>query len=87
MFAYTGSNRFGESKHPKINKFNRPSPGDYEYSYYEEERLPVSGAVFMSETEREVFRAQKKPPGPAFYNAPKVSKTKSFHLNAGKWVN
>jgi hypothetical protein len=86
MFSATDTDRFGGNINPKVAK-RRPAPGDYEYSFREDEKYPVSGAVFMSETERKMINAIKKPPGPAYYNLKAKAKKKSFHLNTNKtWL-
>ena len=85
MFANNGKDRFGKSKLPKVvNSF--PAPGDYEPEY-REGKVGVSGAVFMSESERGWIRSASKPPGPAFYKPVLQQKKKSFHLKpSNKWV-
>jgi hypothetical protein len=86
MFSSTGNDRFGKQFRSKVGR-KRPAPGDYEYSFREEETLPVSGAVFMSETDRQILKVAKKPPGPAYYSIKQKPKKKSFHLNSTRtWL-
>ena len=86
MFSYTTTDRFGKSVAPRVHDA-RPSPGDYQMNFVEEEPLPVSGAVFMSEADRALPKADKKPPGPAYYTTKPIQKKKTFHLNTAKnWL-
>jgi hypothetical protein len=85
MFANSGKDRFGKSKQPKVIQA-LPAPGDYEPNY-SPHKINVSGAVFMSESERIWLKTEKKPPGPAFYKPVIQTKKKSFHLKPNnKWV-
>jgi hypothetical protein len=85
-FTKTDPDRFGNPSKFRKNKETTPGPGSY-YSYSLKEKVSVSGAVFMSESEREVIKQPKKQPGPAFYRPTAIPKKKSFHLNSSKvWV-
>ena len=78
--------RFGQPLRPKRAKSGVPGPGAYTVSGEKREKLPVSGAVFMSESKRDDSFLSKAP-GPAFYRPVILPKKKSFHLNAErKWV-
>lgn len=78
--------RFGQPLRPKKTRNAVPGPGAYDLSRERKERLPVSGAAFMSESKRD-GHGTAKAPGPAFYRPTTVSKKKSFLLNAErKWV-
>lgn len=80
------TSRFGDTLRPKKANTDVPGPGHYEL-IRPEERVPVSGAVFMSESERFEFKTISKPPGPAYYKPTMVPRLKSFHLNANtQWV-
>jgi len=80
------TSRFGEALRPKKANAEAPGPGTYELARVIE-KSPVSGAVFMSESERFEFKLINKPPGPAYYKPTLVPKIKSFHLNANRqWV-
>lgn len=74
------SSRFGESLRSKNSSFEVPGPGTYQL-LKSQVKVPVSGASFMSESDRIVFCTAKKPPGPAYYKPVVVPKNKSFHLN------
>ena len=64
-----------------------PEPGSYSHVLEEREKVPVSGAVFMSESEREWLPGGKLHPGPAFYKAQLLPKKLSFLRNdSAKWV-
>lgn len=80
--------RFGQSINPKKTKELSPGPGSYDIipSLDSKEKQLVSGAVFMSESQRE-FLKPTRVPGPAFYKLQTNSHKKSFHLNPGQhWV-
>lgn len=85
MFAQSEKDRFGKATRPKVDS-ETPGPGQY----VKPEGVPkaqVSGAVFMSESERKWFTTEKKPPGPAFYKPMYQPKKKSFHLKPNNlWV-
>ncbi|CAG9318947.1 unnamed protein product [Blepharisma stoltei] len=86
MFIVGEVDRFGKPLRPRKKNDFMPGPGTYSMAK-SDEKLPVSGAVFMSESERAWFSTEKKPPGPAFYKPAPVPKKKSFHLNSNKmWV-
>lgn len=78
--------RFGmQTKVKKIHDFT-PGPGAY-YNLMAKDKSPVTGAVFMSESEREILKPPIKQPGPAFYKPIPVPKKKSYHLNANNvWI-
>lgn len=85
-FVKSESDRFGNAIKQKKNKDVTPGPGSY-YCYVIQEKNPVTGAVFMSETNREAAEKPKKQPGPAFYRPSPIPKKKSFHLNSSNlWV-
>ncbi|OMJ74870.1 hypothetical protein SteCoe_26123 [Stentor coeruleus] len=85
-FAKGDADRFGIPVKIKRTKDLTPGPGAYYYDS-SQDRLPVTGAVFMSESNREIIKSPLKQPGPAFYKPTPVPKKKSFHLNANKvWV-
>ena len=67
MFIQAESDRFGKYGPPKDLKADQPGPGAYDAKIKEAAKLPVSGAVFMSEAERAYLKPEGKPPGPAFY--------------------
>jgi hypothetical protein len=77
------SSRFGEQLRPKKTNTDVPGPGHYTLSK-PQDKVPVSGAVFMSESERFEFKTVKKPPGPAYYKPAVGPRKRSFHLNAGR---
>jgi len=80
--------RFGRSINPKKTKELSPGPGSYEIlpTLESKEKQLVSGAVFMSESQRE-FPRPTKVPGPAFYKVQTGLHKKSFHLNPEQhWV-
>jgi Sperm-tail PG-rich repeat len=78
MFASTEKDRFGQPVKPRVTEV-MPGPGHYAKPDAIS-KVPVSGAVFMSESERKCFTTEKKPPGPAFYKPMLQPKKKSFHL-------
>lgn len=85
MFVITEKDRFGKSSKPKIHDLS-PGPGQYVKPTIMG-KSQVSGAVFMSESERKWFNTNKKPPGPAFYKPMYQPKKKSFHLKPNNvWV-
>ena len=85
MFASSEKNRFGEAVKPRVSEYT-PGPGEYSKAAVVE-KAPVTGAVFMSESERKWFTTEKKPPGPAFYKPMMQPKKKSFHLKPNNiWV-
>ena len=85
-FIRTDVDRFGGTSKERRNKDITPGPGAY-YMYSVSEKNPVSGAVFMSESNRSVIKNPQKLPGPAFYQPVPVPKKKSFHLNSNKmWI-
>lgn len=79
--------RFGGSLKPRNSKESSPGPGSYDaLPPVRREKLLVSGAVFMSESQRDFVKATKVP-GPAFYTLPTGANKKSFHLNSEqRWV-
>ena len=80
--------RFGGSVKPGKSKESSPGPGAYDarLPQVHKEKLLVSGAVFMSETQRDFVKATQVP-GPAFYKLPTGPVKKSFHLNSElRWV-
>lgn len=86
MFVVSEYDRFGNSDNPRKKNQATPGPGAYQPPG-NQEKTAVSGAVFMSESERVWYGSNRKPPGPAFYKPSKVPKKKSFHLNSNKiWV-
>lgn len=85
-FPRSDVDRFGHPVRPKRARSGVPGPGAYDVNTNPKERLPVSGAAFMSESKRD-GRFGVKAPGPAFYRPSILPKRKSFHLNAErKWV-
>ena len=85
-FIQGDADRFGNPLKQKRNKDITPGPGSY-YCYISKEKAQVTGAVFMSESNREIIKQPHKQPGPAFYKPSPVPKKKSFHLNANNaWV-
>jgi len=86
-FFVSGIDRFGKALKQKKQPEERPGPGTYIKPSTTQEKFPVTGAVFMSETERNWVAINKKPPGPAFYKPNPVPKKKNFHLNSNKlWM-
>lgn len=86
MFVVGEVDRFGNPLRPKKKNDFTPGPGTY-VEPHSQDKIPVSGAVFMSESERAWFTTERRPPGPAFYKPSTVPKKKSFHLNSNKmWV-
>ena len=85
-FVKGDCDRFGRPLNVKKGNEATPGPGSY-YCYILKEKTKVAGAVFMSESEREVRPAPQRLPGPAFYKPSPVPKKKSFHMNASNmWV-
>lgn len=85
-FIIGDADRFGQSKNQKKGNDASPGPGAY-YCCITKEKAPITGAVFMSESSREVIPQPFKQPGPAFYKPAPVPKKKSFHLNSSHiWV-
>lgn len=88
-FSHNGLDRFGKTAH--IDKVKRPftstpGPGSYEIVQGSEDKAPISGSAFMSESGR-LQHQRRKIPGPAFYHPMQITKKKSFHLNAErKWM-
>jgi hypothetical protein len=86
MFVVSECDRFGNGANPRKKLQPTPGPGAY-HPKSDQEKVAVSGAVFMSESERIWYESNKKPPGPAFYKPSTVPKKRSFHLNTNKiWV-
>ena len=88
--SYTRSelDRFGGTMHTRKAMEPSPGPGYYEAKLplVHKEKLPVSGSVFMSETQRDLVKSNQVP-GPAFYAVPTSPKKKFFHLNSEqRWV-
>lgn len=81
-YTHEELDRFGRSVKVKKSKEDSPGPGSYDLPTREEKesKQPVSGAVFMSESQRDLLKGSKVP-GPAFYKIPEGLKKKSFHLN------
>ena len=85
-YSHQELDRFGQSIRSKRVQPVVPGPGAYNTPVLSPEKQPVSGAVFMSESQRE-FVKPTKVPGPAFYRPAISNKKKSFLLNpANKWV-
>lgn len=85
-YSHQELDRFGQAVRSRRTKQVIPGPGSYSTPLHSPEKQPVSGAVFMSESQREFVKSSKIP-GPAFYRPSLVSKKKSFLLNANnKWV-
>lgn len=87
-FSHTGLDRFGKTAQPKAKRpaTSTPGPGAYEVVTISEEKAPISGSAFMSESGR-LLHLRRRNPGPAFYHPMPASKKKSFHLNAErKWM-
>lgn len=83
VFVAGELDRFGQG--PKLGPAS-PGPGSYNTGK-QYEKAHLSGAVFMSESERDVFLAERRPPGPAFYKPTQQPKKKSFHLNINRnWL-
>ena len=61
--------------------FGAPGPGYYELEKDKKDKLLVSGAVFMSESERLCATIDSHKPGPAFYH-PLALQKRSFHFNS-----
>lgn len=86
MFVVSECDRFGHTANPRKKSQPTPGPGSY-HPKSAQDKVAVSGAVFMSESERIWYDSNKKPPGPAFYKPSPVPKKRSFHLNTNKiWV-
>lgn len=86
MFVVSEFDRFGKTNNPRKKNSSTPGPGAYQPPS-NQEKTAVSGAVFMSESERVWYGSNRKPPGPAFYKPSAVPKKKSYHLNTNKiWV-
>lgn len=88
--SYTLSelDRFGGTIHTRKAKESSPGPGHYEAKLplVHKEKLPVSGSVFMSETQRDLVKSNHVP-GPAFYEVSTSPRKKVFHLNLEqRWV-
>jgi len=85
FFIKSEADRFGHSSKPTLKPW--PEPGSYSQVLVERDKVPVSGAVFMSESEREWIRGGQMHPGPAFYKAQLLPKKLSFLRNdSAKWV-
>lgn len=85
FFIKSDLDRFGRSSKPNLRAW--PEPGSYSQGLEERDRVPVSGAVFMSESEREWIKKGQMHPGPAFYKAQLLPKKLSFLRNdSSKWV-
>lgn len=86
QFIKNDMDRFGRQIKDKKPKEVLPGPGSY-YLDVIKEKVPVSGAVFMSESNRVLIKDPNKQPGPAFYRPAPIPKKKSFHLNSNKlWI-
>jgi hypothetical protein len=86
QFMKSDIDRFGAPVKEKKTKDMTPGPGAY-YLETIQEKVQVSGSVFMSESNRGIIKEPLKQPGPAFYRPVPVPKKKSFHLNANKvWI-
>ena len=85
VFIPSEMDRFGNN--PKSQLPVRPEPGSYSKVLEVREKLPVSGAVFMSESERDWMHKGVSHPGPAFYRSQLLPKKLSFLRNdSAKWV-
>lgn len=81
--------KFG--KNSDYKEFVYPGPGNYEEvreSFpLDKEKALVSGAAFLSESEREPFGKMKNNVAPNKYNANKLPGQISFHFNVhNNWV-
>ena len=86
QFIKSDVDRFGIQTKDKRSKEFSPGPGAYHIEVIKE-KVPVSGAVFLSESNRVLLKDPNKQPGPAFYRPAPIPKKKSFHLNANKqWI-
>ena len=85
-FMTGNQTRFGEVVQKKVRRVENPGPGTYNPDNLREERSLVSGAVFMSETARNLQANKRNFVGPTKYN-PELLPKKSYHLNINKmWV-
>ena len=85
MFLANDLDRFGKTTRKRTKEY-APGPGEYSVEKENSKSL-VTGAAFVSESKRGWIKADKKPPGPAFYNPAPVPKKKSFHLKPRKqWI-
>ena len=78
MFLANDLDRFGKTTRKRTKEY-APGPGEYSVEKENSKSL-VTGAAFVSESKRGWIKADKKPPGPAFYNPAPVPKKKSFHF-------
>ena len=86
QFVKSDVDRFGNPVKEKKAKDIMPGPGAY-YLETIQEKVQVSGSVFMSESSRVGVKNTLKQPGPAFYRPAPVPKKKSFHLNSNRvWL-
>ena len=96
-FIQDDHDKFGNNIHKELNEELRdtvlPGPGAYEEiregfgSDRVKEKALVSGAVFLSESEREPFGKKKYTVAPNKYNPNKLPAAISFHFNVqNKWV-
>ena len=84
-FIIDNHDRFGYN--PEYPVLPVPGPGAYEYEKVSKEQALVSGAVFLSETERQPFGITKKKVAPNKYNPSKLPSRISFHFNPeSNWI-
>ena len=85
-FTHAGLDRFGAPVKTRKKKDDLPGPGSYNLGGKTIEKVPINGAVFMSESDRDAMKLGKNP-GPAFYRPMQIAKKKSFHLNVERrWM-
>lgn len=87
-FINDNHDRFGFN--PEYDTQDPPGPGTYEVTKDLEarERALVSGAAFLSETERQPFGKMSKSVAPNKYNPAKLPSKISFHFNPeSKWTS
>lgn len=84
-FIQDDHDRFGYN--PDYEPLNVPGPGAYEIDLEGKETALVSGAAFLSESERQPFGVIKKTIPPNKYNPYKLPSKISFHFNPeSKWI-
>lgn len=88
VFIEDNHDRFGDN--PDYHMIQVPGPGSYEIQEGGKEfkeRALVSGAVFLSESERTPFGRLRNTVAPNKYNPSKIPPKISFHFNVEtKWV-
>lgn len=85
-FVSGNQTRFGDVIQKKVRRVENPGPGTYNPNELKQDRSLVSGAVFMSETARNLQANRRTFVGPTKYN-PELLPKKSYHLNINKmWV-